>query len=230
MAQKIINLPGLGEVVLTKRRGAKTIRLTIGGDSRVKVTLPSWVPYQAGIAFLQTNQAWVAKHSKVSKTFSEGELIGKAHRIHYFRSSVLVPRTRVTDTEIRVTYPASSLVSSENIQKTIQKAGLKALRQEGEDLLPQRLKILAEKHNFEYKSVTLKRLKARWGSCSQKHEITLNIFLMQLPWHLIDYVLVHELVHTKVLHHGPDFWNGLTSCLPDAKLRRKELRNYHPYF
>ena len=92
------------------------------------------------------------------------------------------------------------------------------------------LQQLADQYGFAYNSVSMKQLKARWGSCSHKRDITLNIFLMQLPWQLIDYVLVHELVHTKVLHHGQDFWTSFAACLPDAKKRRSELRAYHPYF
>ena len=51
---------------------------------------------------------------------------------------------------------------------------------------------------------------------------------MQLPWALIDYVLLHELSHTKALHHGPDFWKVFEAVLPGAKQRRKELKDFKP--
>jgi predicted metal-dependent hydrolase len=51
---------------------------------------------------------------------------------------------------------------------------------------------------------------------------------MQLPWELIDYVLLHELVHTNVLRHGPDFWDALSEVLPEVKARKKALRNHRP--
>ena len=51
---------------------------------------------------------------------------------------------------------------------------------------------------------------------------------MLLPWDLIDYVIMHELSHTKALHHGSDFWKVFESVMPDAKKRRKEMKNYKP--
>jgi hypothetical protein len=51
---------------------------------------------------------------------------------------------------------------------------------------------------------------------------------MQLPWHLIDYVLLHELVHTKHLHHGKDFWDEFKIALPEARKLQKEMHGYKP--
>jgi predicted metal-dependent hydrolase len=47
---------------------------------------------------------------------------------------------------------------------------------------------------------------------------------MMLPWELIDYVLLHELTHTKHLHHGEAFWSALEAIMPDIKRRKKELK------
>ena len=76
--------------------------------------------------------------------------------------------------------------------------------------------------------MAVKRLKSRWGSCDQHTNIILNIFLMQLPWECIDYVLLHELTHTNVLHHGPDFWLAMTQVLPNVTQLRKAMRDYQP--
>jgi predicted metal-dependent hydrolase len=54
------------------------------------------------------------------------------------------------------------------------------------------------------------------------------LYLMQLPWHLIDYVLLHELTHTKVMQHGTPFWQELERHVPHAKRLRGEIREFHP--
>jgi hypothetical protein len=87
---------------------------------------------------------------------------------------------------------------------------------------------LAQKHGFEYSSVSVKRLKGRWGSCDQHQNIVLNLYLMQLPWELIDYVLLHELTHTRILRHGPDFWAAMQRVLPNVKAIRKEMKQHQP--
>ena len=51
---------------------------------------------------------------------------------------------------------------------------------------------------------------------------------MQLPWHLIDYVLMHELVHTEIMQHGPVFWARLEAHMPNARNLRKEINTYQP--
>ena len=92
-------------------------------------------------------------------------------------------------------------------------------------LIP-RLKYLAEKHGFEYNKVALRNQKTRWGSCSSKNNINLNINLVSLPQDLMDYVLVHELTHTKIKNHSKDFWNHLGKHIPNPKQQNKKLRNY----
>jgi predicted metal-dependent hydrolase len=76
--------------------------------------------------------------------------------------------------------------------------------------------------------VQIRKLTARWGSCSSAKVITLSYYLMQLPWPLIDYVLLHELSHTEHMNHGSDFWGKFESVLPGAKVLRKEIRTYKP--
>ena len=58
---------------------------------------------------------------------------------------------------------------------------------------------------------------------------SLNIMLMTLPNELIDYVLLHELTHTKYMNHSPDFWRALEEVCPDAKQKRRFIKRYSPY-
>lgn len=231
MPNKVVDIPDIGQVVLIKRRGVRSIRLTIAADNTIRVSLPSWVPYQAAIAFVSSRRDWLANHKREQNLLLEGDQIAKFHRLHIAVSpKVLDVRTRVDKTTIVVTHSPSMTPGSAAVQAAIKRAGLRAIKQEAESLLPARLRELGQKYDLPFRSVDFKRLKARWGSCSHQKDITLNIFLMTLPWRLIDYVLVHELVHTKVLHHGPKFWAEFERCIPDAKTRRKELKAYNPYF
>jgi len=126
--------------------------------------------------------------------------------------------------------PSQLQLDDTTVQRIATNACVRALRNEAEALLPGRLATIAEREGFRYKSVTVKRLKGRWGSCDQHGNIVLNLFLMQLPWELVDYVLLHELIHTKHLHHGADFWEAFVVCQPDAKALRKQIRRYQPNF
>jgi len=87
-----------------------------------------------------------------------------------------------------------------------------------------RCRQLAEKHNFTIKKIILRQQKTIWGSCSARNNISLNANLVFLKDELIDYVILHELVHTKVKNHSKKFWDELEKVLPDSGVLNKELR------
>jgi len=90
-----------------------------------------------------------------------------------------------------------------------------------------RINELASDFGYTFNRVTIRSQKTRWGSCSTKNNINLNIHLSRLPQHLCDYVLLHELVHTKVKNHSKDFWKELDkSTNSKAKQLDKELGKY----
>lgn len=89
-----------------------------------------------------------------------------------------------------------------------------------------RLDELAAQHGLPYTRVSIRNQKTRWGSCSMRGAISLNINLARLPVKLMDYVIIHELLHTKIKGHGKDFWQRLDVLVGDAKGLRTELRRY----
>ena len=91
-----------------------------------------------------------------------------------------------------------------------------------------RLEHFAAEHNLPYKKAAFRCQKTRWGSCSSRNNISLNINLAFLPAHLQDYVLLHELTHTRHKNHGSAFWSQLNKyCSGRAKALAKELK-HHP--
>ena len=92
--------------------------------------------------------------------------------------------------------------------------------------LVDRLDQLSQKHGFRYNRVFIKNQKTRWGSCSGKNNINLNINLVRLPDELIDYTILHELVHTHIKNHGQRFWDLMDKLLGDAKKLDRELSEY----
>ena len=92
--------------------------------------------------------------------------------------------------------------------------------------LTRRLQELSAKHGFVYNRVTIRNQRTRWGSCSYKNNISLNMKLLRLPDELIDYVLLHELAHTRVHNHSPEFWHELEKYVPRPRTYTSRLRKY----
>ncbi len=229
MPVKIFEVDGIGPVNFYKRSGAKHLRITLTPQGSIKVTLPRWVPYKVGIEFAQNKKQWILQHHTQPEQLYDGQRVGKAHRLLFVsKASIGRAVVRIDGSVIKVSFGAQTSVTA--IQAAAQRGSLKALCIEAESLLPQRLARLAEQHSFHYHSVKVKHLRSKWGSCSHRQEILLNTFLMTLKWELIDYVLLHELVHTKVLRHGEPFWKEVAKVAPNHKALRKELRIHKPTF
>ena len=123
------------------------------------------------------------------------------------------------------------------IQKQLQKIDQQAQCRDMPDLdinlekaqinLFNRLDYFSEKHNFSYNRSGFRCQKTRWGSCSGKNNISLNVNIVFLPAELQDYVSLHELVHTKVKNHSRKFWAELDKYTEGrAKKLSKNLKKY----
>ena len=95
------------------------------------------------------------------------------------------------------------------------------------DYFINRVKYLAKKYRFKHNKISVKMMKSRWGSCSYKNNISINILIDYLPKKLQDYVILHELMHTKIKNHSKYFWKELAFIIKDLDSIRQEFKeNY----
>lgn len=227
MAVKIIDIPEIGEVSFQQHRNSRSIRIHING-SKVKVTYPYSVPLMLAKQYLQSKKTWILTHKKQSQIFSSGDLIGKTHKLIIHQTSNSSIRSKITKDEIQVFIPETEKLDSSKIQDFISKKVESVLKTQSEELVTARLSDIAFENGLEYRSVLYKKLKRRWGSCDSKKNLVFNIYLVQLPWELIDYVIAHELAHTKQMNHSIDFWKEVSTINPGFKINRKELKGHPP--
>lgn len=227
MISTVIDVAGIGPVTFSKRRGCRSIRLSVSSQT-VKVTLPYWVPYAAAETFVLAKTSWIKGHlaSQSPSILQPNQAIGKAHHLTFISGEQL--SGRLQGTVIKISLPSAMDYTHDEAQATARQAVVRALRKQAQQLLPPRVRTLAGKHNFQYSSIAVKQLKRRWGSCDQHRNLVFNLYLMQLPWELIDYVILHELTHTRHLNHSPAFWEALQAVLPEAKNLRRQLRQLQP--
>ena len=138
---------------------------------------------------------------------------------------------RTTDEGITIFCPRNVDFSQKPVQELLRNAIIRALKKTAQAYLPPLLSELAEHYGFRYKKVKITGSKSRWGSCSTTGSINLSCYLMLLPPHLMDYVLLHELTHTKEMNHGPKFWEILDELTEGrARSLRAELKNFRTSF
>ncbi len=118
----------------------------------------------------------------------------------------------------------AEIEQNENRKKAFIDRFLAIDKADARERLTDRLYHLAKEHGFTCNNVSIREQKTRWGSCSHKNNISLNLKLVLLPKELIDYVMLHELVHTKIHNHSKKFWAELDRYTGNGKVMSKRLR------
>ena len=130
---------------------------------------------------------------------------------------------------LRKTWIAKNLARTAEVERKceilLRQAGPVDL-QDGRQRLIFRTHKLAEKYNFSFNRIFIRRQRSRWGSCSAANNISLNIKIIYLPRELGDFIIIHELVHTKVKNHGQKFWDKLEEIVPQARILNRQLKLY----
>lgn len=228
MSSKQFTIDDQITVKIYKRKSSRNIRLSISSTGEIRVSIPIWAPYNSGLIFAKSKLDWIKSQKREPVFLTNNQSVGKAHHLIFIPSTSTKIASRIVGNEIRITHPKSLNPTDVTIQNIADKASVRALRVQAEQLLPRRLAEIASIRGYKYRSVSIKRLKSRWGSCDQKTNIILNLYLVQLPWECIDYVLIHELVHTKVMRHGPDFWAVMQNEIPNLKSLKAQIKKYQP--
>ncbi len=234
MSQKQINFDSVGKVIFRKNRRAKNISIRIKPPAGIVVTLPYYASYKTAEKFVESKIKWITKSLLKIKEAENKRILFDENTTYKTRNHLLKIEQNSSDeiliylseSTIKVKYPERLPVTSPEVQNAVRIGITEALRIEAKEYLPAKVEILAEKFGFNYNKLFIKNLRSRWGSCSNKNNINLNLQLMRLPDSLIDYVILHELVHTVEKNHGKNFWAKLDAITGNAKALSKEVKKY----
>jgi predicted metal-dependent hydrolase len=234
MPSRIIHIKPIGNVTFLQHSRSRNIRLSVKPNKKILVTYPVYVTFKEAVRFTEQHTEWITRQQQKIQSqtirFSEDTIIQtRFHRIAFRRhpgSFSLKQRKE----QIEILIPEQMQLDDPELGKHILKILTEIYRWEAKKFLPSRLLELAAKHGFTFSKITIRNNKTNWGSCSGQNNISLNLHLMKLPDHLVDYILLHELVHTKIKNHGPKFREMLDSVTgKQAGKLRDEMKKYSPY-
>ena len=228
--QRILADPDFGKIFIRTRRSARNVTMRVKSDGR-HLTVPLYsktekileviVPYRERL--LENFKKVALKPLDYSYTIQAPcfHLYIKEGTLSYFS-------VKEKNEEMYIFCPPETDFSNEAVQKLLHAAIVRAMKKRAAACLPPILAMWAERYGFNYKKVRITGACSRWGSCSSAGTISLSCYLMLLPSHLMDYVMLHELTHTKEMNHGPKFWELLDKLTGGCALQlRKELRDFH---
>lgn len=229
--EKKIQDKELGTIILraTPRATRYTLKISKG---TITATMPQGGDELRMLTFIRENKAKLlkalARFPARAPLTDETVLQTATFRLHIFRTERANFYMRLNQGELHIACPAGTDFADPRVQTLLKSFIEKAFRHEAARLLPERLLNLATRHGFICTGVKIFNSRRHWGSCTARKSINLSLSLMLLPWHLIDYVLLHELCHTVEMNHSERFWR-LMERVTDGKaqLLRKELKSYH---
>lgn len=219
-----------GPVYIRRSHLARSVRLKCDVRGNVSISLPM----RTSIAFAKKllNQSrddirrTLAAMPLLRPSYGDGDFIGKSHKLKIESRDGDAYGHKLLQNQLLVWQPNQS--DPQKLDHTIRQGAIKALRIQAKAHLPRRLALLSGQHKLQYQKLRFSSANTRWGSCTSRGTISLTIWLMQLPFELIDYVLIHELCHLKEMNHGPQFWKLVSDCCPDYARHRSELKRFTP--
>lgn len=221
-----------GVIAYRRSPQSRFVRLRVTEDGHVRATLPKRAPLYLVKELIESSRDEIrtligtARQHRIR--YVDGMEIGHSHTLRAVHEECAVPRGRIRGQTIEITLPHAEKVSGATAQDFITAWVKRALRREAMAYLPRRLRHLANTYGFDYSRERFGHQRGRWGSCSSNGTISLNVALMNLPFELIDYVLIHELAHTRQMNHSPEFWNIVEACVPQYRENRKVLKTMSP--
>lgn len=231
--KQIISDKDFGKIHFVVRRSARNITMRVKEDG-LHVTTP---PYRSITALLEAIAPFrerlrnVCSEVKTKPFDLNFSIEAECFRLKLETSPLKNFTVSMRDETVVIACPAHADFTTERVQTLVKNAVMRAMRKKAEEYLPPLVQYWSSLFDLPYNKVTISKARSRWGSCSSKRDISLSFYLMLLPAHLMDYVILHELAHTREMNHGPKFWE-LLNQLTDGKALalRKELRIHRPVF
>lgn len=225
----IIHDEEFGKITIRRSAKATQVRLRVAPDGSLRASLPLYAPLflvKRLVASSRQQLRELLVQSAPTTHYTAGMRIGKSHSLVVSEG----PQLSVKRGGQRITaiLPLGLDLNDARVDKELRPVIQSALRLEAKSYLPKRLSYLATTMNATYQKVRFSHASGRWGSCNSEGVISLNIALMKLPFELIDYVIIHELAHTKFLNHSDDFWQEVERFDPDYKQHRRLLKQETP--
>ena len=206
------------KIIRSKR---KTLSLTINEKAELIIRAPKRLSIEKIQDFINEKENWINRKKRLIENQIK-DVTSNHNKLLYLGNLFPINVEQNASKELFFTgeeFIANS-IEPDSLSLSIKKWYKNKFR---EIALP-RVAYFANKHNLMVNQVRIKNQKTMWGSCSSKNNINLNYLLLMAPIGVIDYVIVHELVHTIHRNHSTDFWDSVESIMPEFEEHKRWLK------
>lgn len=208
------------EYSFLRKEGLKSHYISVQKDSGV-VLKGSVVSEEKEQALILKKARWILDKLQLVEaiglddivTGSRVQYLGRRYYVEVFINNELESiHIDFTESKFKVSLP--SLLDN---QEELKHAFENFFRDKATEKIKPRIKKWSKETGLSFSELKIRKLDKRWGSCTASNNILINIDAIKLPFSLIDYLIVHELVHTKIKNHSKEFWAELSKYIPNWK-------------
>ncbi len=210
----------IDKLIRSKRR---TIAIIIERDGALTIRAPMRISQAQVISFVQEKSDWIIRTRARLKS-----IVQTPAKQYVDSETFLFLGSSYNLKLVKPKRPSLQFDNGFTLSHTAQKRGeptfTRWYKERAYDVISERVAQYARQYNFTPKQVKITSAKTRWGSCSPNGILNFTWRLVMAPLDVIDYVVVHELVHLRVKNHSSKFWKVVESIYPEYKKQRKWLR------
>ncbi len=204
-----------------ERKATRGVRIKIQNDLTVSITVPFLFSGKHILEIISKKQKWIDRNletfARRRKVFAlrENELLLFGTAYTFIIQPDLKRKIRVSGEEKSV-QSGVDLISDSPARYNFYK-------KYAAEYLTAKTETAAERHGFSYNRLFIRGQKTKWGTCSAKKNLSLNWRLILCPESVIDYLIVHELVHTEIINHSKSYWARVAELCPGFREAKKWL-------
>ena len=206
------------KIIRSKR---KTLSLTINENAELIIRAPKRLSIEKIQDFINEKENWINRKKRLIENQIK-DVTSNHNKLLYL--GTLFPINVEQNASKELFFTGEEFIANSIEPDSLSLSIKKWYKNKFKEIALPRVAYFANKHNLMVNQVRIKNQKTMWGSCSSKNNINLNYLLLMAPMGVIDYVIVHELVHTIHRNHSTDFWDSVESIMPEFQEHKRWLK------
>jgi predicted metal-dependent hydrolase len=204
-------------------KNVKNVGIRVSHDQHVRIVAPKWLPERHLENILNQREDWIQKHLQKLRTrkqpvpLADDQMLFKGQIFHVEQNTKLNHTIELDEDQLIIR--AGMSFSTKHRQ-------LAWYRNEAKKYIDHRVRDMSVRYGFHYNKIFIRSQKTRWGSCSKRKNLSFNWKLIKSPLFVIDYLILHELVHTEFMNHSKQYWQKVHSLCPEYKTASQWLKEH----
>lgn len=213
------------------RQKRKTATIVISDQQEVIIKVPKYVTKKQVEALVSQNETWILETLEKKKQlfmtkdwYQTRQLLyqGLYWPVEIVAAPLKKPKVDFNDKGFIIVSDGSETSARQEVEKFF--------RREAKEKLTVLAVHYAKIVGVSFQKITIRNQKTRWGSCSSKGNLSFNLKILCAPSEMMEYVVLHEVMHLKHFNHSQAFWKDIEGLMPDYRRRMDYFRQFGQNF